>query len=332
MLRRSRRQLLYCLPMAFIKKQLLPLGLIAAAIIGITLPAPGIFMAQLPTQVVAVTIIFLISGLLLRTDDIKAAVGAWPATIWGCCSILLITPIIGVAIAIVLPLDPALKLGVALFCCMPTTLSSGVALTTTARGNVAMALLLTVVTNLGGVFIVPFVVTAALGYVVETTSGIELSATDLLVKLCCVVLLPLAAGKALRCWLSNWVDVHRGGLAMASNIALISVPWMQFSKSSDQLTSLAMTDLLLLVLGSQLIHAAYLGINAGACRLLPIDGGERKAVILLASQKTLPVAVAVIAFLPLNANVKGLALISCVVFHLGQILVDATIASRWANE
>ena len=67
--------------MTFIKKQFLPLGLIVAAIIGITLPAPGIWMSQMPTALVAVTIIFLISGLVLKTDDIKVALGAWTATL-----------------------------------------------------------------------------------------------------------------------------------------------------------------------------------------------------------------------------------------------------------
>ncbi|MDP7395339.1 MAG: bile acid:sodium symporter, partial [Lentisphaeria bacterium] len=180
--------------MTFIKKQFLPLGLIVAAIIGITLPAPGIWMSQMPTALVAVTIIFLISGLVLKTDDIKVALGAWTATLWGCSSILLVTPAIGVCLAMWIPMDGSLKLGLALFCCMPTTLSSGVVLTTQARGNVAMALLLTVMTNIGGVFVVPFVIVIAIGNMTGD-SQIELSATNLLFKLCLVVLVPLMVGK-----------------------------------------------------------------------------------------------------------------------------------------
>ena len=106
----------------FLQKQFLPVGLVTVALIGLLLPGPGIYMAALPTQYIAVSIIFFISGLLLRTDEILAAVSAWPATLWGCVSILLLTPVIGALIAVRLPLEPAFQIGLALFCCMPTTL------------------------------------------------------------------------------------------------------------------------------------------------------------------------------------------------------------------
>ncbi|KAL6125523.1 hypothetical protein ACLB2K_073580 [Fragaria x ananassa] len=46
--------------------------------------------------------------------------------------------------------------GLAIFCCMPTTLSSGVALTQLAGANTALALAMTVISNLLGILIVPF--------------------------------------------------------------------------------------------------------------------------------------------------------------------------------
>ena len=120
-------------------------------------------MGTLPTQYVAVSIIFFCSGLLLRTDEIQAAFSAWRASGWGIVSILFITPAIGVVLAFQVPVQAEFQLGLALFCCMPTTLSSGIALTQQARGNVALALLLTVSTNLLGIFTVPFVLAQLLG-------------------------------------------------------------------------------------------------------------------------------------------------------------------------
>ena len=79
-----------------------------------------------------------------------------------------------------LPLEFPFQLGLSLFCCMPTTLTSGVALTAQARGNVALALLLTVLTNTLGILTVPFV----LAYLLASLGQVELSATALLIKLC----------------------------------------------------------------------------------------------------------------------------------------------------
>ena len=55
----------------------------------------------------------------------------------------------------------------------------------------------------------------------------------------------------------------------------------------------------------------------------------------MASQKTLPVAMTVLAFLPESAvspEQKGLIAIPCIVFHLGQIFADAVIATRWGTK
>jgi sodium/bile acid cotransporter 7 len=316
--------------LAFLKKQFLPLGLVSAALVGLLFPGPGLYMDGLPTQYAAVSVIFLISGLLLRTDEIRAAFSGWKATLWGCLSILLVTPALGTFVAFQLPLEPSFQLGLALFCCMPTTLSSGIALTGQARGNVALALLLTVLSNAAGIFTVPFVLARLLG----TMGQVELSAGELLVKLCYSILLPLALGKYLRRFLAGWAGAHREGLILASNLALISIPWMKFSESSARLAKVAPLSLLAVVLAGLGIHGLYLLLNSGASALLRLAPEAKKAVVILASQKTLPVAMTVLAFLPestVSAQVKGLIAIPCITFHLGQIFVDAVLATRWRN-
>jgi solute carrier family 10 (sodium/bile acid cotransporter), member 7 len=311
----------------FLGKQFLPVGLITVAAVGLIFPAPGRFMAQLPTQHIAVSLIFICAGLRLRTDEIQAALSAWSATVWGLLSVLLLTPVIGTAIAIRTPVDLSLQLGLALFFCMPTTLSSGIALTAQARGNVALALLLTVLTNVIGIFTVPFVLARLLGVL----GSVQLSAVDLLYKLCLSILVPLAAGKLLRPHVRIWVDSHRGLIGLISNIALISIPWMKFSQSSDRLAGLALTSLAILVLAGIAVHLVFLLVNTGGARLLRLQLPERKAVVLLSSQKTLPVALTVLAFLPIAPELKGLVAIPCITSHLGQIFVDAVLATRWAN-
>jgi sodium/bile acid cotransporter 7 len=317
--------------LGFLKKQFLPVGLVVVALVGFVFPAPGLYMDTLPTQYIAVTFIFLLSGLMLRTDEIRAALSAWSGTLWGSLSILVITPIIGVAIAFQLPIERHFQLGLALFCCMPTTISSGIALTNQARGNVALALLLTVLTNIAGVFTVPFVLAQLLG----ALGQVELSATQLLKDLCLSILLPLAVGQYLRRFVTEWVDRNRTHLTMLNSLALISIPWMKFSQSSAQLSQIALFSLLLLLVSGLGIHVLYLLLNNGVCRLLRLQLPARKAVVLLSSQKTLPVAMTVLAFLPESAvspEAKGLIAIPCITFHLGQIFLDAIIATRWGRD
>ena len=73
--------------------------------------------------------IFIISGLGLRRGEAARALSAWGAILFGFASILFVTPLAALAVQR-LPLgSPELTLGLAVFCCMPTTLSSGVSLT-----------------------------------------------------------------------------------------------------------------------------------------------------------------------------------------------------------
>ena len=314
---------------SFLQRQLLPLGLLSVAIIGVLWPQPGRLVASSPLpQYIAVSIIFICSGLVLRTEEIYAALSAWRASAFGAVSILFVTPLIGVFLALRVPVDPPLQLGLALFCCMPTTLSSGIALTTQARGNVAVALFLTVLTNTIGIFTVPFV----LALLLSVVGDVELSASSLLVKLCLTMLLPLAVGRYVSRYVRAWVDANRGSVTMLSNLALISIPWMKFSQSSGALAAIALPSLGILIASGLFIHVLYLLLNDGASRLLRLPLEARKAVVLSASQKTLPVALTVLTLIPeqvLSTEVKGLVVIPCITFHFGQIILDALLATRW---
>ncbi len=68
-------------------------------------------------------------------------------------------------------------------------------------------------------------------------------------------------------------------------------------------------------------------------RVLGAAEGERRALVLVGSQKTLPIAVTVLgqlaAVLP---GATGLAVIPCVVSHLSQILMDSFLVSWWLKQ
>merc|ERR1719361_1679744 len=74
----------------------------------------------------------------------------------GVVLVLFVTPSLAGPILALGALDPSLSYpllqGMALFCSVPTTLSSGVTMISQAKGNVSMAILLTSVTNVLGVF------------------------------------------------------------------------------------------------------------------------------------------------------------------------------------
>ena len=58
--------------------------------------------------------------------------------------------------------------------------------------------------------------------------------------------------------------------------------------------------------------------------------GIERAVIIVGSQKTLPVAVAVISSMGASLGpIAGLAVIPCIICHLMQIIADSFLVSYW---
>ena len=342
----------------FAADQHLPLGLALFSLLGFVFPAPGRALAATPLNTLSLVGIFFLSGLGLKTDEMRAAFAAVPAYAFGFASILAISPCLAFAIAS--PafdfLGPAeFKYGLALFAAMPTTVSSGLVMTAEAGGNTALAVLFSVGTNLAGIVTVPLFLAAFMrppggadagggggggdggGGGGGGGSGIDPGA--MILNLGLVILLPLAAGKALREGsrrARDFAAAQKQRLKMLSSALLISVPWMSMSSASDDIGRAAPANILALTLLGVLLHALLLGFNNGACLLLRRAGlrialAERKAVVVNCSQKTLNTAVSVIAFLPAALGDKGLITVPCILAHFAQIIMDGFVVARWKH-
>jgi hypothetical protein len=81
----------------------------------------------------SLTGVFVISGLVLESGEAALALRSPLAIVYGLATILLVTPLLAF-LALAMPLQPPqMALGLAVFCCMPTTLSTGVILTQVRR-------------------------------------------------------------------------------------------------------------------------------------------------------------------------------------------------------
>ncbi|CAN0494599.1 unnamed protein product, partial [Discosporangium mesarthrocarpum] len=76
----------------------------------------------------------------------------------------------------------------------------------------------------------------------------------------------------------------------------------------------------------------FLSINYPVCtRVLHLERREMKAVVIMGSQKTLPVSVTIISFLG-ALGFEGLMTIPCIIGHVTQLFIDAYICSKWAED
>ncbi len=157
----------------------------------------------------AVRVMFLISGLSLPINELKAAVTNVKANLLIQFFIfvflgLVVTYVLAPIVLSLGVLSPELIKGLIILSCLPTTIGTGVALTNASNGNVAVAIFHAVFSNIVGIVLAPVLIFWHIGKftginMFGTTSGA--GAADFsssLGKLASTVLQPVLIGMAIR--------------------------------------------------------------------------------------------------------------------------------------
>ncbi len=126
---------------------------------------------------------------------------------------------------------------------------------------------------------------------------------------------------------------HKAVITLCRSLSLTQVSRAVYNGSGGIGPEVLATSLA----GGVALHALLLAINAALVKLLGLGGkrpGEalpiRQAVVLLSSQKTLPVAVTVIELA--GESVAGVASMTVVLAHLSQIVMDSAMVSWWLQK
>jgi sodium/bile acid cotransporter 7 len=334
---------------ALLAKQALPISLSSAVFVGIVCPNLGVAASRTSWPSYVLVVIFLLSGLQLKPNDALQALRAWRPLALSLVSLLLISPLVFTpalfAAGHLLPLQPSILLGLCVFMASPTALSAGVQLTSLMGGSIALAILIVILSNSLACFTLPILLPIALGGV-AIEGGIGIDRVALLSKLVSSCLIPTIVGCLLRIsssTIAGLVDSNKVAVSWISALCLASLPWTQISttKLNGGLDTLNAVSLVSLLAACFVLRLLLLLFNGLASVLLLRDQRSSSShleyvnnlktlqvVILLSSQRTLPVALTLISSLSsVEASVRGLASLACVIVHMSWIVIDSGIVS-----
>jgi solute carrier family 10 (sodium/bile acid cotransporter), member 7 len=252
--------------------------------------------------------------------------------IYGILAILVFTPLLGF-VAIQTPFAQIeFSYGLAIWCTVPTSLASGVSVTVQSGGNGALALLLTVVTNMTAVVTLPFWLSAMFATRTQGTGSAKVDAIDLLQKLLVTVLVPLLVGKAVRDIVPGARGVitrNKVSLGLMNNVFLVLIAWQTISAAADDLLAQPFfPDLFVVIIAATSQHLFYLAINWLVCiYVLKLALPELKAVLIMSSAKTFPMAITTIGYLQIGRS--GFLTLPCICGQISQLFIDGYLQSRW---
>jgi len=181
---------------------------------------------------------------------------------------------------------------------------------------------------LAAVFTVPPLVSWIIAF-----ENVKLDPVKLLIKLVLTVLLPLLVGKGLRYvpHVKPCIKKFSNTLKVISIILLTMIPWLKVSQASKQKAFGAISvGSIFAVLGWGLaMHLLFIIVIYPPCLILKPDRPALKSVMIMASQKSLAVALTIAGYLPFTHAEQGIISLPLIIIHLGILVSDSVWASWW---
>ncbi len=145
----------------------------------------------------ALAIVMLGMGLSLLPEDFKRITRYPKAVAVGTVCQILLLPLIGALIALVVPMQPEIAVGLIVLAVCPGGPSSNL-VTYLAKGDVALSVTLTAVSSIITVFTIPLFTNLALQYFLGKSAVIALPIGSTMLQIFLITLLPTAIGMAIR--------------------------------------------------------------------------------------------------------------------------------------
>lgn len=162
---------------------------------------------QITAKYVAVMFIFLLSGLSLRTSELRATAFAnisFNVWIQGFNFLFVSTFVYGIGTYVLHPYhiiqNTHLIDGMIICSCLPMAINAVIVVTKSSHGDDAAAIFNSAIGNLMGIFISPFLILTFLGI------NSNMNSFDILIKLIIRVLIPVFIGQTLQCF--QFIQVH----------------------------------------------------------------------------------------------------------------------------
>ncbi len=310
------------------------LGMVVATLLAWAFPAPGASGGWLHPELLTkagVALIFFLHGLTLSFVALRAGALNWRlhALVQGCTYLLF--PLIGLALNAALHshIAPELALGVFFLCALPSTVSSSVAMTAAAHGNVAGAVFNATLSSLIGIVATPLWI----AWVMKST-GETHPIVPVIVDLVRWLILPLVLGQVLRPVLGAWAQRHRPRITLVDRLTILLLVYTSFCDSFQQgiWTGHGAGQLIVVSLVCVAVFALVMVLTSTASRALGFTREDRIAAMFCGSKKTLASGVPMAKLIFGAHPGLGLILLPIMIYHPMQLVVCGVLAQRWGKQ
>jgi len=309
-------------------------GMFVAILVAAVFPSPGAEGGWLHPELltkVGVALVFFLNGAGLSFKALKDGIFRWRLHLLIQASTFLLFPLIGGLFLLVAGhwISPDLRLGLFYLCAMPSTVSSSVAMTSAARGNVPVAVFNATLSSLLGVVITPLWMSLMLN-----TSGQHMDILKVLIDLCIWLVLPLVVGQLMRPLIGGWIHRHKKLTQIADRGTILLLVYTSFCDSFAKhvWTGNSPMTMVLTLIATLGLFFLVLRLLWAVCDRFGIAPEFRAAVVFCGTKKSLATGVPMAHLIFAGNPALGLILLPIMVYHPLQLLICTPLANRWAKE
>lgn len=308
----------------------LSIGVLLMMILGLVIPTtPEIRAVLEEAQDYAIMLLFLLYGARLPTTEVIDGLKNWKLQSSIALTTFAIFPLISLGFPYLLQpvLTPLLIAGLVYVCVLPSTIQSSVALTGAAMGNVAGAICAATLSNVGGMFITPFLA----AYLVSADGSGAAAGVTLggFIDIFRILLAPFIVGQLARPWVGAYVQskAHITKQVDRSVIWLNVFSAVAVATADGVWAEVDVAQLLIMCAVCAALLGLVLAITWALGKAIGLPYGDRVALLMCGSKKSmssgLPIAAAIFP-----ASILGLICVPLIVYHQIQLVVCAVIAGR----
>lgn len=301
--------------------------LLAIIVVAAVLPAAGIWATALDwAGQIGVAGLFFLHGAALSRESIAAGATHWRLHLLILAMTFIIFPLIVVPVSWLAPLviPTALATGFLYLGALPSAVTSSIAFTSVARGNVAAAICAAAASNVFGMMATPFVFML----LSQSTGGQGLDVSHALVQIVIQLLLPFAVGQAFRPWLGAWLDRHAAAAARYDKGVILLIVYTAFSQfvASGYWRNMPATGLLLALALCVVLLAAMMGLAVGLSRAFGFSRPDEAAILFCGTKKSLASGLPMANVLFAGQPGLGFIILPIMIYNQTQIIVGAIVA------
>ncbi len=285
-------------------------------------------LGQLAT--LGVALLFFVHGAALPREAIIRGLTQWRLHIFIFSITFIVFPLLVLPLAPLgdLVLPEALVLGFLYLAALPSAVSSSIAYTAVAKGNVPAAVCSAAGSNVFGMMLTPVLLSLMIGSAGEGGFSLLQALRDIVLQL----LLPFALGHAIRPMVLNFLERHKSFSERVDQAVLLLIIYVAFAQSVVEgvWSDVPAVSIGLAILLCLLLLFAVLALTWWLSRRLGFSRQDEIAAVFCGSKKSLASGLPMAKVLFAGHRSFALIVLPIMCYNQIQIIIGALLAERYA--